>query len=172
MQYVSVEYIRYLEFTFLLIFLTNAKFCISNTILSTCSVHSYCMWLVMHKKYAGIIHLKYTLHRANHSDVQDKLLAVIKQWQRSDSSASWEQLAAALDRVQKYGKATAFRFRQAVGLLSGIVLYICGLLFYVLWLWPPLNTKLVTIPTHVWMCHMVAKSHVSRIIPLQNNHIR
>lgn len=81
----------------------------------------------MHKEYAWIIHLKYTLHRANHSDVQDKLLAVIKQWQRSDTSASWEQLAAALDRIQNYGNATAFKFRQAVGLLSGIVLYICGL---------------------------------------------
>ena len=69
--------------------------------------------------------LRYTSakpHRADCRDPVSRLQEMIGQWMRSDASASWEEVAAALGRIQSYGRATAIRFREAVGLPPGNII--------------------------------------------------
>ena len=69
--------------------------------------------------------LRYTCteqYRADYQDVKSRLRETIRQWMKIDTSASWEQLAAALSRIPHYGLATTIRFQQAVGLPAGIIL--------------------------------------------------
>ena len=59
-------------------------------------------------------------HRADCTDSLSRLQKMIKQWMRSDPNTSWEKVAAALH--ESYGRATAIRFREAVGLPPGNIL--------------------------------------------------
>ena len=59
----------------------------------------------------------YVIYRADHpSNSESKLTNMITQWIRSDLSASWESLAAALSQTSGYGPATADRLRRTVQL--------------------------------------------------------
>ena len=67
--------------------------------------------------------INYT-HRADRTDVNGKLTSMVGQWMRSDLSASWESVAAALNKTPGYGPATASRFRRAYE-LSGEKWTVC-----------------------------------------------
>lgn len=58
-------------------------------------------------------------YRANNPRVEISLQNMIEKWIKKDPNASWEPLAAALERI--YGPATAIKFQQAVGLPAGII---------------------------------------------------
>ena len=56
------------------------------------------------------------IYRADHANVNDRLTSMISKWLASDTNASWESLADALNRTPDYGPATVARFRRAVGM--------------------------------------------------------
>ena len=64
-----------------------------------------------------------TVCSADYSDVENRLLEVIKYWKRNDINPSWECLAIALGSIPSCGLAFATKFRQAIVLPAGNACY-------------------------------------------------
>ena len=48
------------------------------------------------------------------------MIDTISQWLRTDLQASWEKLAAAIERVEAYGKATAEAVRRSARIVAAL----------------------------------------------------
>ena len=64
-----------------------------------------------------IDHFDSTTISADHGKASDCMIHTISQWLKTDTKASWEELAAAVTKVKGYGEATANIVRQKTGLI-------------------------------------------------------
>ena len=64
-----------------------------------------------------IDHFDPTTISADHGKASDCMIQTISQWLRTDTKASWEELAAAVTNVRRYGEATATSVLQKAGIV-------------------------------------------------------
>ena len=57
-----------------------------------------------------------TIRANRHGDSSLCMIDTISQWLRTDTEASWEKLAAAVAKVEQYGKATANIVQKKAGI--------------------------------------------------------